>query len=78
MLRRCLLALDSSSWSCIFFCIVLAATIAGLNVIEVGVLPTPLRKPSISPSLLSSGPRLSAKLAAVAPAGKSLPSPLNP
>ena len=78
VLRKCLLALDSSNWSCIFFCIILAAIIAGLNVIDVGVLPTPSRTLSISLSLSLRGPILSSNVLAVAPAGKSLPSPAKP
>ena len=78
VLLNCLLAPDSCSWSMICFSIDLAAIVAGLNVTEVGVLPTPSSNPSISPRLSCKGPNLSANVFSVAPFGKSMPSPLNP
>ena len=51
---------------------------AGLNVTDVGVCPTPSLKFSMSCSLFERGPSLSCSDWAVAPAGKSLPSPVKP
>ena len=79
LLRKFLFAPDSSSWSCIFFCIFLAAIIAGLNSIAVGVLPGPSFNLSCTPSSFSSsGPSFSDSVLSVAPGGKSFPSPLKP